>query len=128
MEKDDIQALDNINLTIRKGEFVSILGSSGCGKSTLLRIIGGLETQTSGEIRSKGISIQGPGVERGMAFQESRLFPWLTVEKNVWFGMSYAKKKELSKKEQKELIYHYLELVGLADFGKVYPNQLSGGM
>jgi len=123
-----VQALDDINLTINKGEFVSIVGASGCGKSTLLRIIGGLETKTDGSIASDGKPIEGTSEERGMAFQESRLFPWLTVEKNVLFGLPYREKKILSKKEQLELAYKYLELVGLADFGKAYPNQLSGGM
>lgn len=127
-ETGDVQALSDINLTIKKGEFISILGASGCGKSTLLRIIGGLEHQSEGDISSHGVSICGPGVERGMAFQESRLFPWLTVEKNVLFGISYEKKKKLSKKQQLEMVYQYLELVGLSDFGKSYPNQLSGGM
>jgi sulfonate transport system ATP-binding protein len=124
----EVKALDDINLIIKKGEFVSILGASGCGKSTLLRIIGGLETQTSGTIIANGKAICGPGTDRGMAFQESRLLPWLTVEKNVLFGMDYETKGRLSKKEQMEHVYEYLELVGLADFGKAYPNQLSGGM
>ena len=128
VDSGEVQALDDINLQIKKGEFVSIVGASGCGKSTLLRIIGGLETQTVGEISSHGNIIQGSGIDRGMAFQESRLFPWLTVEKNVAFGMTYAKKESLSKKEQMELVYHYLELVGLSDFGKAFPGQLSGGM
>lgn len=128
VDTGEVAALEDINLNIKRGEFVSILGASGCGKSTLLRIIGGLEYQTAGQISSHGVAIQGPGVERGMAFQESRLLPWLTVEKNVLFGMSYEKKKELSKKERMNQVYHYLELVGLKDFGKVFPNQLSGGM
>ncbi len=123
-----VQALEDINLTINKGEFVSIVGASGCGKSTLLRIIGGLESKTDGSIQSGGKEIVDTGEERGMAFQESRLFPWLTIEKNVLFGLSYSEKKKLSKKEQRERAYNYLELVGLSDFGRAYPNQLSGGM
>lgn len=124
----DVNALEDVSIDIKKGEFVCIVGASGCGKSTLLRIIGGLEFQTEGEIRSHGNAIQGPGLERGMAFQESRLFPWLTVEKNVLFGMSYEQKKKLSKAEQIEEIEKYLDLVGLKEFAKSYPNQLSGGM
>ena len=123
-----VKALEDINLTINKGEFISIVGASGCGKSTLLRIIGGLETKTDGSIQSGGREITDTGEERGMAFQESRLFPWLTIEKNVLFGLPYSEKKKLGKKEQIEKAYHYLELVGLADFGRAYPNQLSGGM
>ena len=123
-----VHALEDINLSIAKGEFVSIVGTSGCGKSTLLRIIGGLESKTDGSIKVGEKEIESTGEERGMAFQESRLFPWLTVEKNVLFGLPYSEKKKLSKKEQLEKAYHYLELVGLADFGKAYPNQLSGGM
>lgn len=124
----EVQALDQINLTVENGEFISIVGSSGCGKSTLLRIISGLEVQTSGLIMTNGNPIESPGSDRGMAFQESRLFPWLTVEKNLLFGMSYEKKKELSKKRQMEMVYYYLELVGLKEFAKAFPNQLSGGM
>lgn len=127
-DQGEVVALDNINLNIKEGEFISIVGSSGCGKSTLLRIISGLEHQTSGTVTGLNGEITGPGEDRGMAFQESRLFPWLTVEKNVLFGLGYNKKKELTKKEQLELAYKYLNLVGLRDFGKVYPNQLSGGM
>lgn len=124
----EVQALDHINLTVQDGEFISIVGSSGCGKSTLLRIISGLEEPTSGSVMINGKPVEGPGTDRGMAFQESRLFPWLTVEKNVLFGMSYEKKKELSKKKQMELVHEYLDLVGLKEFEKAFPNQLSGGM
>lgn len=128
VDGETVVALKDINLNIKRGEFVSILGASGCGKSTLLRIIGGLETQTSGKIFSNGKEITGPGVDRGMAFQESRLLPWLTVEKNILFGMDYATKRTLSRREQREKVYEYLRLVGLEEFGKAYPNQLSGGM
>lgn len=128
VDGDTVCALNNINLTIKKGEFISILGASGCGKSTLLRIIGGLETQTDGTIKANGKEIKGPGIDRGMAFQESRLLPWLTVEKNILFGMDYQTKKSLSKGQQREKVYEYLKLVGLETFGKAYPNQLSGGM
>lgn len=128
VESGDIQALTDIDLTIRQGEFICIVGASGCGKSTLLRIIGGLESQTDGTITNHNIPISGPGSDRGMAFQESRLFPWLTVEDNVLFGMTYEQKKKLSKKTRLEKAGEYLELVGLRDFAKVYPNQLSGGM
>lgn len=124
----DINALEDVSIDIKKSEYVCIVGSSGCGKSTLLRIIGGLEFQTDGKITSRGKEIQGPSLERGMAFQESRLFPWLTVEKNVLFGMSYEQKKELSKLQQLKEIEKYLDLVGLKEFAKAYPNQLSGGM
>ena len=123
-----VQALEDINLSIRKGEFISLVGASGCGKSTLLRIIGGLETKTDGTVEYDGKEITGCSEARGMAFQESRLFPWLTVEKNILFGLPYNEKKKLSKAEQKDKAAHYLELVGLADFSRAYPNQLSGGM
>jgi len=123
-----VQALEDINLSIEKGEFISIVGASGCGKSTLLRIIGGLETKTDGTVEHNGKEITGCSEDRGMAFQESRLFPWLTVEKNILFGLPYSEKRKLSKAEQKDRVSHYLELVGLADFARAYPNQLSGGM
>jgi ABC-type nitrate/sulfonate/bicarbonate transport system, ATPase component len=85
LENGKVLALHDINLKIKEGEFVSIVGASGCGKSTLLRIIGGLETQTEGIITLNGEEIRGPGFNRGMVFQESRLFPWLSVRNNVLF-------------------------------------------
>lgn len=115
-------ALEEVNLTIQPGEFVSIVGTSGCGKSTILRLIAGLIRPTTGEIRLGGKPIVGAGPDRGMVFQKATLFPWLTVEKNVSFSL------RMQKKQDKELVEHMLKMVGLEDFRKDYPHQLSGGM
>lgn len=119
----NVIALQGIDLSIREGEFVSIVGSSGCGKSTLLRIIAGLENRFSGEVRIAGRRIAGPGLDRGMVFQEHRLIPWLTVEQNVAFGLN-----GLENGRRDTIVREHLELVGLAGFTKALPHQLSGGM
>ena len=119
----DVVALQGIDLAIREGEFVAIVGSSGCGKSTLLRIIAGLENGYSGEVRIGGSRIAGPGLDRGMVFQEHRLIPWLTVEQNVAFGLN-----SLDNGQRDTVVREHLELVGLAAFVKALPHQLSGGM
>lgn len=123
-ESGGLNVLNNINLSVKQGEFLSIVGSSGCGKSTLLRIIVGLDRDYVGDILSYGKAVNGPGIDRGMVFQESRLFPWLTVEKNIEFGIS----KKMSKEEKRKLVYEQLDLVELTNFAKSYPSQLSGGM
>jgi len=120
-----LQALENINLQVRAGEFVCIVGPSGCGKSTLLHLIAGLQSPTSGQVLVDGKPIQGPGTDRILIFQEHGLFPWLTVAQNVEFGM---KMKGIAKRERKERVEHYLRLVHLAKFEKSYIHQLSGGM
>jgi sulfonate transport system ATP-binding protein len=119
----DVIALQGIDLAIKEGEFVSIVGSSGCGKSTLLRIIAGLENGYSGEVRIGGRRIAGPGLDRGMVFQEHRLIPWLTVEQNVAFGLN-----SLTNGQRDTVVREHLELVGLGGFAKALPHQLSGGM
>ena len=119
----EITALKGIDLAIREGEFVSIVGSSGCGKSTLLRIIAGLENGYSGNVKIGGKRISGPGLDRGMVFQEHRLIPWLTVEKNIAFGLN-----GLNNGKRDAIVREHLELVGLAGFAKALPHQLSGGM
>ncbi|KNF07198.1 ABC-type nitrate/sulfonate/bicarbonate transport system, ATPase component [Gottschalkia purinilytica] len=124
VENEDMLALENINLTVKEGEFISIIGASGCGKSTLLKLILGLEDNYDGEILLGDKSIDGPSVERGVVFQEARLFPWLTVEDNIGFGL----RGKVSKKDRKEIIEHHIDLVGLKGFQKAYPHQLSGGM
>lgn len=118
-----VDVLKDINLEIEEGEFVVIVGHSGCGKSTLLKMIAGLETNDTGELSVDGKEISGPGMARGMIFQEHRLFPWMSIEKNVQLGL-----KGLSKEEKRKLSDQYLELVKLSEFKKAYPSQLSGGM
>lgn len=121
----DVHALDNVNLDIYKNEFVCVIGSSGCGKSTLLNILAGLDTPNSGIIEIDGKPIEGTGVDRGVVFQQYALFPWLTVGKNVAFGLELQKK---SKSEINDIVDHYLKAVGLIDFKNSYPKELSGGM
>lgn len=123
VNNDEVVALRGINLAIREGEFVAIVGSSGCGKSTLLRIISGLENGYSGEVKIGGKKIGGPGLDRGMVFQEHRLIPWLTVEQNVAFGLN-----GLENGKRDIIVREHLKLVGLAAFTKALPHQLSGGM
>ncbi|MDR1279838.1 MAG: ABC transporter ATP-binding protein, partial [Opitutaceae bacterium] len=118
-----VAALDNVNLDIRPGEFVSIVGTSGCGKTTFLRILAGLETGYEGDVMLDGIRISGPGPDKGVVFQDHRLLPWLTVEENIGFGLL-----DLPKAEQRERIRKYLLLVGLQGFEHAWPAQLSGGM
>ncbi|MCX7250284.1 MAG: ABC transporter ATP-binding protein [Burkholderiales bacterium] len=120
-----LPVLQDINLTIAPGEFVSIVGSSGCGKSTLLRLIIGLEGDYQGEILLDGQRISGTSLKRGIVFQEHRLFPWLTVEKNVALGLLNADQSEASKRQA---VQQHIELVGLKGFETAYPHQLSGGM
>ena len=118
-----VDVLKDINLEIQEGEFIAIVGHSGCGKSTLLKIIAGLEKNDTGLVTVDGKEVNGPGMDRGMIFQEHRLFPWMSIEKNVQLGL-----KGLSKEEKTKLSDQYLELVKLSEFKKAYPSQLSGGM
>lgn len=116
-------ALDSIDLTVPSGSFTSIIGASGCGKSTLLRIVAGLENDFEGSVRLGGKPVGGPGLDRGMVFQEHRLLPWLTVEQNVGFALNGPPPADV-----RALVAEHLDLVGLTGFAKAYPNQLSGGM
>lgn len=119
-----VEALQNINLNVHEGEFVSIIGASGCGKTTLLRLIGGLDKPESGELRLQGNIILEPSPERGYIFQQGSLFQWLTVEQNIAAGL---KARHIYKKSKNE-IPHYIDLIGLNGFEKSYPHQISGGM
>ncbi|AOI61361.1 ABC transporter ATP-binding protein [Burkholderia diffusa] len=118
-------ALDDISFRTHRREFVCVIGPSGCGKSTLIRILAGLDAQTSGEVLLDGKPVQGPGADRGMVFQGYTLFPWLTVKKNVMFGL---RMNGSSGSEAEREALQWLDLVGLTRFADVYPHQLSGGM
>jgi sulfonate transport system ATP-binding protein len=120
-----LQVLENIDLVIPSGRFVSIVGASGCGKSTLLRLILGLDTDYEGVIQLDGRPISGTGRERGIVFQDHRLFPWLTVEQNIATGLRNA---DFTATEKKRLVAEHIALVGLHGFEKSYPHQISGGM
>lgn len=120
-----LKALDNINFELKRNAVGVLLGPSGCGKSTLLRMIAGLEACEEGEIAVAGTSIRGPGVDRGMVFQNYSSFPWLTVEENVAFGLK-ARRESLTLREG--VVDHFIQAVKLGGFEKAYPHQLSGGM
>lgn len=122
----EITALNGVNLDIKENEFVCVVGPSGCGKSTLLNIIAGLLEPTSGKVLVDGEEVKGPGRERGVVFQQYALFPWLTVRKNVEFGLRLD--KSLSEEEIRETSTKYLEMVDLLQFENAYPKELSGGM
>ena len=124
LDTGSIDVLNNINIDINPGDFISIVGASGCGKSTLLKMIGGLQFPSSGKVVVGDRKVEKPSIEVGMIFQESRLFPWLTVEENIEFGIH----ANLPKDEKKELIKEHIKLVGLEGFDKALPKQLSGGM
>ena len=118
-----IEVLTSIDLSVADGEFVCILGPSGCGKSTLLNIVGGFLQATSGKVLIDGQPVAGPDPRRIFVFQERGVFPWLTVEGNVAFGLF-----RLGPAERAERIAHYVKLVGLEGFENAYPQELSGGM
>jgi NitT/TauT family transport system ATP-binding protein len=120
-----IDALRGASLTIKRGEFICVIGASGCGKSTLLRIVAGFETATSGEILMWGKPVDGPMPSRGMVFQDYGLFPWLSVRGNIAFGPVSRKRP---KTEIRDTVERYVELVGLQRFADAFPHQLSGGM
>jgi NitT/TauT family transport system ATP-binding protein len=120
-----LEAIKDINLTIRQEEFVCILGPSGCGKTTLLRMIAGLDLATSGDIMLDGEKIAGPDPKVGIVFQEYSLFPWRNVIDNVAFGLEMQGR---GREERYDQALRYLDLVGLSPFSKSYPSELSGGM
>ena len=120
-----IEALKDINFSLKKGELLSVLGPSGCGKTTLLNMIAGFLNPTAGSMSLGGNLIEGPSVERGMVFQQGALFEWLTVSKNVDFGL---RMKKTPKAEAKKLVDKWLNIVGLQGFGDTPTYQLSGGM
>jgi ABC-type nitrate/sulfonate/bicarbonate transport system ATPase subunit len=120
-----VQAIDRVSLEIPDAHFACIIGTSGCGKSTLLNIMGGLVRPTSGSVHVDGRQIHGPGTDRGMVFQSYTLFPWLRVRENVEFG---PRLKRMAKEERRRISDRLLEEMGLADFARAYPKELSGGM
>ena len=121
----EVVAVDDVSFPVRDGEIAVLVGTSGCGKSTLLRLAAGLLTPTSGELRLDGRVVSSPGADRGMVFQSYTLFPWLTVRRNVEFGLTI---KGLPPEERTRISQHYIKLVGLSGFEGVYPKELSGGM
>lgn len=121
----EFTAIEDINFTVNEGEFITLVGPSGCGKSTLLDLLTGLTKPTKGRILIDGREITGPGLDRGIVFQQYALFPWKTARGNIEFGLEA---KGVPKSEWKEQAEYYLELVGLRKFADRYPHELSGGM
>ena len=120
-----LTALDDVSLDVADGTFLSLVGPSGSGKSTLLDLLGGLTTPTSGEVLIDGEPVRGPGLDRGVVFQQYALFPWRTARANVEFGLEGG---PLGKRQRAERAREYLSLVGLSGFEDRYPHELSGGM
>jgi len=118
-------ALKDINLHVETGEFVCVVGASGSGKSTLLRLVAGLDYPTAGQITVDGLEITGPGADRGMVFQKYTLYPWMSVQKNVEFGL---KLQGMSASKRRQQASYYLDVVGLSPFAGALPKELSGGM
>jgi sulfonate transport system ATP-binding protein len=125
VSNEALLVLDSLNLSVEPGEFLSIVGASGCGKSTLLRLLTGLDAEYDGEIKVRGELVKGTSLDRGIVFQEHRLFPWLTVKQNVGLGLQNSSWS--SEKKQKAVDDH-IALVGLSGFESAFPHQLSGGM
>ena len=123
--KKSTKAIEDASIDIQDNDFVCIVGPSGCGKSTLLRMLAGLDFPTNGNIIVNDRKVTGPGPDRGMVFQTYTLFPWMSVEDNIKFGL---KLKNMPKDKQEEIAKRYLKIIGLEKFAKSYPKELSGGM
>ena len=122
-EGSEVRVLEDMDLDVREGELVCILGPSGCGKSTLLNVVAGFLPPTGGSVRIDGEEVRGPDPRRIFVFQERGVFPWLTVEGNIGFGLG-----RLGRAERDRRIAHYVKMVGLSGFERAYPHELSGGM
>ena len=124
-KKSSTKAIEDVSIDIQDNDFVCIVGPSGCGKSTLLRMFAGLDFPTEGEIIVNDKKVTGPGPDRGMVFQTYTLFPWMSVEDNIKFGL---KRRKVPKAEQQKVADKYLDIINLKKFAKSYPKELSGGM
>ena len=122
-----LKVVEDVSFSIADREFVSIIGPSGCGKTTMMNIVAGFVEATSGSVLLDGKPVGGPGPERGVIFQEYGVFPWLTVEQNIGFGLNLAANR-VSDGDRTSIVRRYMELMGLTDFAKAYPKTLSGGM
>lgn len=123
--RKDLLVLDGVDFRVESGEFVSIVGPSGCGKSTLLEIVAGLQQRSGGEILIDGLPLERSPSNRAIVFQHYGLFPWLTVRKNIEYGL---KVRGIGRKERAEVSRKYIEMLGLSRFDRYYPHELSGGM
>src|SRR5687767_1928631 len=125
--KGKYTAVRNIDLQIKKGEIVSIIGHSGCGKSTIMNAVGGMLTPTKGTVTINGQPVKGPGPDRGIVFQNYSLLPWLTVYENIFQAVDAAVKNK-TRDEKKEITEKYINMVGLSTHREKLPKQISGGM
>ena len=121
----EIEALRNVALDVRRGEFICLIGASGCGKSTLLRIVGGFESPSEGSVTMDDAPVTAPGPARGMVFQDYGLFPWLSVRENIAFGPAA---RGIGRAKRGEIADRFIAMIGLERFAAAYPHQLSGGM
>lgn len=126
-DRGPMAVLDDISFDVRNGEFVSIIGPSGCGKTTMMNLVGGFVKPTRGSVRLDGKPVREPGPDRGVIFQEYGVFPWLSVRRNIEFGLSLAANKS-TPAERSEVSERYMKLMGLSDFANHFPKHLSGGM
>ena len=126
-ERGPLRVVDDVSFTIHDKEFICVVGPSGCGKTTLMNIVAGFVSPTAGRVTLDGQPVQGPGRDRGVIFQEYGVFPWLTVEQNILFGLGLSSSKTPAS-QRGELCRKYLALMGLTDFAKAFPKTLSGGM
>ena len=117
--------LEDINLKIKTGEFICVLGKSGCGKSTMLNLLAGYLKPDKGRIIVDGVDVKGPSAQRGVVFQQHALFPWYTVKENIEFGLKLKKHK---KSEVEKIAKQYIDMIGLQGYEDAYPAELSGGM
>ncbi len=122
-----LQVVEDVSYDIHEGDFVAIIGPSGCGKTTMMSMLAGFQTPTRGQVLFNGCPVAGPGPERGVIFQEYGVFPWLTVQENIAFGLRLAANR-VPAQEREAICRRYLSLMGLAGFGDAYPKHLSGGM
>ncbi len=124
----DVEVVHDVSFDIREGDFVSLVGPSGCGKTTMMNMLAGFVKPNSGEVLLEGKPVEGPGPDRGVMFQEYGVFPWLTVEKNIRFGLDLAIKRHIPKAERRQITEKYMSLMRLSDFRHAWPKNLSGGM
>ncbi|EKF41639.1 ABC transporter [Nitratireductor indicus C115] len=124
----DVEVVHDVSFDIREGDFVSLVGPSGCGKTTMMNMLAGFVKPNSGEVLLEGKPVEGPGPDRGVMFQEYGVFPWLTVEKNIRFGLDLAIKRHIPKDERRQITEKYMNLMRLSDFRNAWPKNLSGGM
>jgi NitT/TauT family transport system ATP-binding protein len=125
--KGKLRVIDDVSYDINDGEFIAVIGPSGCGKTTMMNMLAGFQKPTKGKVLFDGIPVNGPGPERGVIFQEYGVFPWLTVNENISFGLQ-LKANHVPASKRKQICEHYLSLMGLTDFANSYPKHLSGGM